>query len=137
MQKRRFLGATMVAAVATGSMRPASAAQTGSPPLLTVSGLIGAGNRGPFDPALDQLMAKQKLAFSKAHTFDFAVLTSLPPTTIRPTLTYAVAAAAIRRQLPNERLLLKPANSRSRPKPEIAIQRLMEGSGVGGATNAG
>ncbi len=88
MQKRRFLGATMVAAVATGSMRPAAAAQTGSPPLLTVSGLIGAGNRGPFDPALDQLMAKQKLAFTKAHTFDFAALTSLPPTTIRPTLEY-------------------------------------------------
>ena len=49
-----------------------------------MSGLIGAGNRGPFDPALDQLMAKQKLAFAKAQTFDFAALTALPTITITP-----------------------------------------------------
>ena len=72
---------------------PAAAAQHGpktakGPILLTVSGLIGGGNRGPFDPALDQMMGKQKLAFSKAQVFDFAALTVLPAHTIKPTLEY-------------------------------------------------
>lgn len=58
------------------------------PALLTVSGLIGSGNRGALDPALDQMMAKQKIAFSKAHVFDFAALTALPSITIQPTLEY-------------------------------------------------
>ncbi|MEO6017269.1 MAG: molybdopterin-dependent oxidoreductase [Polaromonas sp.] len=67
--------------------QPAPKAQRG-PTLLTVSGLIGAGNRGPLDPALDQMMAKQKIRFEKAHVFDFAALTALPSVTIRPTLEY-------------------------------------------------
>ncbi|HEX4236141.1 MAG TPA: molybdopterin-dependent oxidoreductase [Caldimonas sp.] len=93
MQKRRFLVATVVGAAA-GAVRvheavAAPAAKNASgPPLLTVSGAIGAGNRGPFDPVLDQLMAKQKLAFSKAQTFDFAAIAALPATTIKPTLEY-------------------------------------------------
>ena len=103
MDKRRFLEATLAAAVA-GSATPASAAQkrapasknaAAGPVLLTVSGLIGAGNRGPFDPALDQLMAKQKLAFAKAQTFDFAALTALPTITITPTIEYDGKAHAL------------------------------------------
>ena len=94
MHKRQFLNATMLGAVAGVSALPlAAAAQNGSktakgPILLTVSGLIGAGNRGPFDPALDQMMGKQKLTFSKAHVFDFGALTALPSITIKPTLEY-------------------------------------------------
>ena len=61
---------------------------TQGPTLLTVTGLIGAGNRGPFDPALDQMMGKQKLAFAKAHAFDFAALAAMPALTINPTLEY-------------------------------------------------
>ncbi len=91
MHKRHFLGtataATLstIAAAASAQNAPANAR---GPTLLTVSGLIGAGNRGPFDPALDQMMAKQKLAFSKAQAFDFAALTALPAVTIHPTLEY-------------------------------------------------
>ena len=55
---------------------------------MTVSGLIGAGNRGAFDPALDQMMGKQKITFAKAHCFDFATLAAMPATTIKPTLEY-------------------------------------------------
>ncbi|MGZ5819562.1 MAG: molybdopterin-dependent oxidoreductase, partial [Burkholderiaceae bacterium] len=58
------------------------------PVLLTVTGAIGKGNRGPLDPALDQMMKKQGLKFDKAHTFDFSALTSLPVVTIKPTLEY-------------------------------------------------
>lgn len=60
----------------------------GSPVLLTISGAIGRGNRGPLDPALDQMMVKQKLSFDKAYTFSFADIASLPATRINPTLEY-------------------------------------------------
>jgi hypothetical protein len=71
--------------VAAAQHGPAAAR---GPILLTVSGLIGAGNRGAFDPALDQMMAKQKLTFSRAHAFDFAAITALPASTIKPALEY-------------------------------------------------
>ena len=102
MEKRRFLAAAIAAAAAAASLRPpvaeAAARARGAAPgptLLTVSGAIGAGNRGPFDPALDQLMAKQKLSFSKAQTFDFAALAALPAITLRPTLEYDGKAHAL------------------------------------------
>jgi hypothetical protein len=94
MQKRRFLAVTVVGAAAGAAcMReavaaPAAAKGSSGPPLLTVSGAIGAGNRGPFDPVLDQLMAKQKLVFSRAQTFDFTAIAALPAVTIKPTLEY-------------------------------------------------
>ena len=94
MHKRRFLGHTMIGAVAGLASWPSTTvAQKGprpaaGPTLLTVSGQIGAGNRGAFDPVFDQLMAKQKLGFSKAHAFDFAALAALPAMTVKPTLEY-------------------------------------------------
>jgi hypothetical protein len=91
MNKRDFL---QTAALGLGTVTSFNAlaqnapkAATG-PVLLTVSGLIGPGNRGPLDPALDQMMHKQKVSFSKAHAFDFAALTALPAITIKPTLEY-------------------------------------------------
>ena len=97
MNKRHFLNSSLlgaVSAVAGAAALPGLAhaqhapkSATG-PILLTVSGAIGAGNRGALDPALDQMMAKQKLAFTKAHAFDFAALTAMPAITIQPTLEY-------------------------------------------------
>lgn len=94
MNKRNFLrvaasgttatlGATALTALAQNTPKSAS-----GPVLLTVSGLIGPGNRGPLDTALDQMMVKQKITFSKAHAFDFRALTALPGVTIKPTLEY-------------------------------------------------
>ena len=102
MHKRRFLKAGAIGALAAiGAAPELSAAQnapktTQGPTLLTVTGLIGAGNRGPFDPALDQMMAKQKLAFTKGHAFDFAALTALPAITIEPTLEYDARPHALK-----------------------------------------
>jgi len=92
MDKRRFLATTIVGAAGLGApaafaARPVAKSAAG-PTLLTVSGAIGSGNRGPFDPVLDQLMAKQKVAFGKAQTFDFAAIAALPAVTIKPTLEY-------------------------------------------------
>lgn len=88
--RRQFLNAAAISAVAAPSLALAQHAPKASrgPILLTVSGRIGAGNRGAFDPALDQMMGKQKIQFDKAHVFDFAALTALPAVTIKPTLEY-------------------------------------------------
>jgi hypothetical protein len=102
MKKRNFLHAALTGAVASAGPTAIPAyAQNGpkassGPILLTVSGLIGAGNRGALDPALDQMMAKQKIGFSKAHAFDFAMLTAMTAVTIRPTLEYDNKQHALR-----------------------------------------
>jgi hypothetical protein len=91
--QRRFLATTILGCAAGSGNSAAFAARpvarsAPGPTLLTVSGAIGTGNRGPFDPVLDQLMAKQKVTFSKAQTFDFAAIAALPAVTIKPTLEY-------------------------------------------------
>ena len=91
MQKRQFLGASLAGtgvftAFASSAQHAPKTSQ--GPTLLTVSGLIGHGNRGPLDPALDQMMGKQKVAFSKAQVFDFAALAAMPAVSITPTLEY-------------------------------------------------
>lgn len=95
MQKRHFLSAAALGGA--GLAWPAQAqASPASPVLLTVTGTIGKPNRGPLDPVLDQMMAKQKIGFDRAHTFDFAALTALPAVTIRPTLEYDNKAHALK-----------------------------------------
>ena len=88
MNKRHFLAASAAGLASAGSAhagRPAARAGAG---LLTVAGAIGRDNRGPLDPALDQLMVKHKAAFDRAWTFDAAMLARLPAVTIQPTLEY-------------------------------------------------
>lgn len=88
MNKRHFLGAA-AAVAGIPLVQPAHAGLVArGPVLLTVSGAIARGNRGPLDPALDQMMHKQKISFPRAYVFDFAALLALTPKTIRPTLEY-------------------------------------------------
>ncbi len=91
MHKRHFLGALAGAAVPLSTLAQQAQAPTQpapGPALLTVTGLVGKTNRGPLDPVLDQMMAKQKLAFDKARAFGYADLAAMPAVTIRPTLEY-------------------------------------------------
>ncbi len=87
MDKRQFLGAAALAGAFPHAAGATVPAQRG-PALLTVTGAIGRGNRGPLDPVLDQMMHKQQLTFDKAYAFDYAELLRLAPQTIRPTLEY-------------------------------------------------
>ena len=88
MDKRRFLVAgALGAALPSMAQAAASSARTG-PGLLTVSGAITRSNRGPLDPALDQLMVKHGAKFDQAWEFDAAMLARLPAVTIQPTLEY-------------------------------------------------
>lgn len=89
MNKRGFLAAGAVGAAAPWQTRGADApgTRTGHG-LLTVAGAVGRSNRGPLDPALDQLMVKHHARFDKAWVFDAAMLGRLPTVTIRPTLEY-------------------------------------------------
>jgi len=92
--ERRVLAASLLgaalspAAAAAGPAAKNDRAAAPGPGLLTVNGLLGRSNRGPLDPALDQLMVKHGLAFDKAFQFDAAALARLPVTTIEPTLEY-------------------------------------------------
>jgi hypothetical protein len=88
MDKRSFLSAVVLGATAPAFASAPKSVNGDGPALLTVTGAIGKGNRGPLDPALDQLMKKQGLKFDKAYAFNFAMLASLPAVTIKPTLEY-------------------------------------------------
>lgn len=88
MNKRDFLTAAALASAALPAMAQGVAGPRRSPVLLTVTGAIGKTNRGPLDPVLDQMMARQKIAFDKAYGFDYPALAALPAVTIRPTLEY-------------------------------------------------
>jgi hypothetical protein len=95
MNKRQFLGATALAPLAATAAGKAAAASRG-PVLLTVTGAITQSNRGPLDPALDQMMHKQQISFQRAYTFDFAELARLPARSIHPTLEYDGKPHALR-----------------------------------------
>ena len=88
MDKRRFLAASALGAVLPLHAEAATPTARKGVGLLTVAGAIGRSNRGPLDPALDQMMAKHHIEFTKAWTFDAAALSRLPAVTIKPTLEY-------------------------------------------------
>jgi hypothetical protein len=88
MNKRVFLATLGVAGLFPVAQRSAAKTGTRQPPLLTVSGAIDKSNRGPLDPALDQMMTKHGIQFTKAHEFDAPALQALAAVTIKPTLEY-------------------------------------------------
>jgi hypothetical protein len=89
MNKRNFLAtAALVPAAFPSLVHAASGAAGASPALLTVTGAITQANRGPLDSVTDLMMAKQKIAFQKAHAFDFGMLMAMPAVTINPTIEY-------------------------------------------------
>jgi hypothetical protein len=98
LNKREFLTAAAVSAALPGASlaKPASAPAPSGPVLLTVTGAIGKGNRGAFDPALDQLMKKHGVKFDKAQVFDAAALAALPAVAIRPVVEYDAKAHTLR-----------------------------------------
>jgi hypothetical protein len=88
MDKRQFLGTAAAGALAGPGRAGAAPAAPDSPALLTVTGAIARTNRGAYDPALDQMMHKHEVRFTRAWAFDYAALLALPARTIRPTLEY-------------------------------------------------
>lgn len=88
MDKRHFLLAGALGAVVPTRVPAAPATSRTGPGILTIAGAIGRSNRGPLDPALDQLMVKHGRTFDKAWEFDAAMLARLPQTSIQPTLEY-------------------------------------------------
>ena len=133
MQKRSLLAAA-ISTAATGLIAGPTVVHaqngprtTSGPVLLTISGLIGSGNRGPFDPALDQMMAKQKLGFGKAQAFDFAALVALPAITIKPTLEYDSKPHALKGPLLMD--VVKAARARVTDKMSLLV-RAVDGYAV-------
>jgi hypothetical protein len=97
LNKRDFLAASSLAGLLpAGSAFAAAPAASRLPALLTVSGAVGKGNRGAFDPVIDQMMGKHGIKFDKAFEFDAAALARLPAVTIKPTLEYDAKPHALR-----------------------------------------
>ncbi len=94
MKKRDFLTCTTMAALLPERQAVAATKQAG-PALLTISGSVGKTNRGPFDPALDQMMGKHGVKFDRAFAFDAAALQRLLAVTINPTLEYDARVHAL------------------------------------------
>ena len=117
MNKREFFGAALAMAALPATAAPK--AQPG-PALLTITGAITRPNRGALNPALDQMMAKHKLAFSSACALDFAALTRLPAQTIRPTLEYDGKPHALRGPLLLDVLAL--AGARTDPETRLTLR---------------
>ena len=88
MKKRNFLAAALGSAALPALVHAAGDGAGGSPALLTVTGAISKPNRGPLDSVRDIMMARQKIAFDKAHAFEFGALTAMPAVTIKPTIEY-------------------------------------------------
>lgn len=88
MNKRRFLGTATLAGLVPATRAWAADPPRQGPGLLTVSGAVGKTNRGPVDPALDQLLVKHGVKFDKAYVLDAEALRRLPVVRIKPTLEY-------------------------------------------------
>ncbi len=88
MDKRQFLLAGGLGAALPLQVHAAGSRPRAGPGLLTVTGAITRSNRGPLDPALDQLMLKHGATFDKAWEFDTAMLARLPSVAFQPTLEY-------------------------------------------------
>ncbi|WP_077001186.1 molybdopterin-dependent oxidoreductase [Variovorax sp. KK3] len=88
MNKRHFLGTAAIASLAPYVGAQAADPVRKGPGLMTISGAIGKTNRGPLDPALDQLLVKHGVKFDKAFVVDAEALRGLPAVRIKPTLEY-------------------------------------------------
>jgi hypothetical protein len=91
MNKRHFLGAAALAAVALpgrAAVPPGPRTRAYGPALLTITGAITRTNRGPLDPVADQMMHKQGISFTKALALDFEALQELETLFIEPRLEY-------------------------------------------------
>jgi hypothetical protein len=95
MKKREFLAQSALLGVLPAMTAQAANAPAQGPVLLTISGAIGRGNRGPLDPALDQMMAKHGIQFDKAMALDAAMLYKMAPVQIKPTLEYDAKVHAL------------------------------------------
>ena len=121
MQKRRFLQTAMAGAAvgaAPGRAQHAPSAAAG-PILLTVTGLIGSGNRGALD-RFDPMLARQGIVFGKAHGFDFAALVALPAATIQPTLEYDLRRHALKGPLLAE--VMKACGARATDRTSLHLR---------------
>lgn len=89
-QRRAFTAALLGSALPLAeAAKPEGAAPLRGAAQLTLSGpALGRANRGPVDPALEQLFSKHQVAFERAFELDAAALQALPAVEIRPTLEY-------------------------------------------------
>ena len=84
LRRRSVLGLAAAGAMlpAFASARAAGTSCAGWLTILTVGGLVGAANRGPFDPERDRFFNHNNLSFQKARTISASQLAGLPQKTV-------------------------------------------------------
>lgn len=82
LRRRSLFGLAAGALLPAGFPARAASANACGLTILTVGGLVGAPNRGPFDPERDRFFNHCNLAFKTAHTFDAAGLGRFPQQTV-------------------------------------------------------
>ncbi|WP_026132024.1 molybdopterin-dependent oxidoreductase [Pandoraea sp. B-6] len=124
MKKREFLAgaAALGASVPVFAKAPVPPGSSATTPLVTISGAIGHHNRGPVDPALDQLFHKQLVKFDAAYALDFGMLTRLPAQTIRPTLEYDARPHKLRG--PRLSDVLEQAGAPANPQTQVLLRAI-------------
>ncbi|ODP32012.1 molybdopterin-dependent oxidoreductase [Pandoraea sp. ISTKB] len=133
MKKRQFLaGAVALGASVPVLAKPGVSSVSGpsagassapvSTPLVTISGAIERHNRGPVDPALDQLFHKQLVQFDAGYALDFAMLTRMSAQTIRPTLEYDAKPHTLRG--PRLADVLTQAGAPSNPATQVLLRAI-------------
>jgi hypothetical protein len=122
MNRRQLLATATIGASWPLQAPAADPKQRSGHGLLTVAGAIGRSNRGPLDPALDQLMVKHGARFDRAWEFDTAMLARLPGVSIHPTLEYDAKAHELRGPLLAS--VLEAAGVAPGARPMLALRAL-------------
>ena len=92
-RRQSLLGAAAGAALARFAPARAAAGTQGGPVILTIGGLVGAPNRGPFDSKRDRLFDHNNLSFEKARSFSAGELANFPPQSVNANI-YGTEALA-------------------------------------------
>jgi len=79
---KRALAALLIALFVLPALALDEAREPRDMVVLTVGGLVGKTNRGPFNPKHDTLLAKLNAEFKHGFAFDRAMLLSLPQGTV-------------------------------------------------------
>jgi hypothetical protein len=81
-RRQSLLGAAAGAMLAPSMLTRASSGAQSGPVILTIGGLVGAPNRGPFDSRSDRLFDHNNLNFQNARSYSAGELANLPPQTV-------------------------------------------------------
>lgn len=116
LRRRSLLGLAAGMMLPSATAARAEEAQAGGLAILTVGGLVGAPNRGSFDPQRDRLFNTNNISFQKAREFSVSSLAPLPE--------HSVKANHFGRDMAGKGPLLQDILAAAAPDPAAKTARL-------------